>query len=75
MFNKSRLSLLITEGFGICVEPSAFLRSSLRSRESLIAENLFLRKQLAFYQEHQLRRSRVTDAARLSLVFPSRFFD
>jgi len=26
-----------------------------RSRTSLIAENLFLRKQLAFYQEHKLK--------------------
>ena len=29
---------------------------SLRSRGSLAAENLFLRKQLAFYQERQIKR-------------------
>src|SRR5215472_15657556 len=39
----------------------------------LIAENLFLRKQLGFYQEHQIKPRRMTDAARLSLVFWSRF--
>src|SRR5215472_12445033 len=39
----------------------------------LIAENLFLRKQLGFYQEHQVKPRHMTDAARLSLVFWSRF--
>jgi hypothetical protein len=51
-----------------------FLRSMFRSQASLIAENLFLRKQLAFYQEHQIKPRRLTDAARFSLVFWSRFF-
>ena len=40
-----------------------------------MAENLFLRKQLAFYQEHQIRPHRLTAAARFSLLFWSRFFD
>src|SRR5215469_10132780 len=52
-----------------------FLRSTFRSRTSLIAENLFLRKQLAFYQEHQIKPRRLTDTARLSLIFWSRFFE
>ena len=62
----------------LCGLPSdalAFLRSSVRSRTALIAENLFLRKQLAFYQEHQIKPQRLTDAARLSLIFWSHFFD
>src|SRR5580700_8158329 len=42
---------------------------SFRSRTALLAENLFLRKQLAFYQERKARPRRLTDAARLSLVF------
>ena len=41
---------------------------------TLIAENLFLRKQLAYYQDHQIQPRRLTNAARLSLVFWSRFF-
>jgi len=53
---------------------SDFLRSSVRSRTALVAENLFLRKQLAFYQEHQIRPRRLTHAARLALVFWSHFF-
>src|SRR5215469_5949870 len=55
-------------------EAVIFLRSSFHSRTALIAENLFLRKQLTFYQEHQVRPRRLTNAARLSLVFWSRFF-
>jgi hypothetical protein len=32
-----------------------FLRLGLRSRTSLAAENLFLRKQLVFYQERKIK--------------------
>jgi hypothetical protein len=39
------------------------------------AENLFLRKQLAFYQERKARPRRPTDAARLVLALWSRWFD
>ena len=52
-----------------------FLRTIARSRTALGAEVLFLRKQLAYYQEREIRPRRLTDAARLSLVFWSRFFD
>jgi hypothetical protein len=38
-------------------------------------ENLFLRKQLAFYGERKIKPHRVRDAARLALVFWSRWFD
>ncbi|MGB7584779.1 MAG: hypothetical protein WBM11_08025 [Terriglobales bacterium] len=40
-----------------------------------MAENLFLRKQLAFYQERKVRPRRLTDAARLALVLWSGWFD
>jgi len=40
----------------------------------VIAENLFLRKQLAFYKEREIRPRRLTNAARLSLALWSRFF-
>ena len=45
------------------------------SRTSLIAKNLFLRKQLAFYQEHKRKPQPLTDAARWTLVLCSRLFD
>lgn len=56
-------------------EAPGFVRAALSSRAALIAENLFLRKQLAFYQERALRPRRLTDTARLWLIFWSRFFD
>lgn len=46
----------------------SFFASSFRSRAALQAENLFLRKQLAFYREHKVRPKPLTNAARLSLV-------
>ena len=52
-----------------------FLRTIARSRAALGAEVLFLRKQLAYYQEREIRPRRLTDAARLSLVLWSRIFD
>ena len=73
MFSGLQFSSLIRAGFGVCLELSTFLRSSVRSRSALLAENLFLRKQLAFYQEHQIRPRRLTDAARFSLVLWSKF--
>jgi hypothetical protein len=36
-----------------------FAGSSLRSRTALLAENLFLRKQLAFYEEREIRPRRL----------------
>ena len=53
----------------------SFFKSSLRSQTALLAENLFLRKQLAFYQEHNVRPRPLTDATRLTLVLWSRLFD
>src|SRR5260370_216255 len=75
MLSGLQLSSLARIGFGLGVDLSTFLRSLLCSRSALVAENLFLRKQLAFYQEHQVRPRRLTDAARISLVLWSRFCD
>src|SRR5258708_32188153 len=52
-----------------------FLGATVRSRSAVSAEILFLRKQLAFYPEHQIRPRRLTDSARFSLIFWSRLFD
>src|SRR5260370_36661531 len=53
----------------------SFLKSAFRSRITLVAKNLFMRKQLAFDREHKIRPQPLTDAARLSLVLWSRLFD
>ena len=54
---------------------SAVPKRRSRSRTALAAEVLFLRKQLAYYRDHQIRPRCLTDAARLSLVLWSRLFD
>jgi hypothetical protein len=45
-----------------------FLCLGLRSRTSLAAENLFLRKQLAFYQERKVKPRRADNPTRVTLV-------
>ena len=52
-----------------------FLCLGLRSRASLAAENLFLRKQLAFYQERKIKPRRADNPTRLTLVLLSRWFN
>jgi putative transposase len=52
-----------------------FLRLRLRSSTALAAENLFLRKQLALYEERQVKPRRATNATRLAMVWLSHFFD
>ena len=65
---QSSLLILIT----LVVQGIQFLRWALSSRAALSAEVLFLRKQLAFYQEHQISPHKLTAAARFSLVLWSR---
>ncbi len=52
-----------------------FLCLGLRSRTSLAAENLFLRKQLAFYEERKVKPRRADNPTRLGLVLLSRWFN
>jgi putative transposase len=59
------LALDILRFLGLCVRPSP----------RLAAENLFLRKQLALYQERHIKPQRTTNAARLTLIWLARCFD
>jgi putative transposase len=52
-----------------------WLTLGMRSHTRLAAENLFLRKQLAFYCERQIKPRRLDDAARLTLVVLARFIE
>jgi putative transposase len=52
-----------------------FLRLCLRPSPALAAENLFLRKQLAPYQERQIRPRRATQATRMALAWLARWFN
>jgi putative transposase len=51
-----------------------FLFLTLRSSMELRAENLFLRKQLAFYAERKIKPRRLNDGARIVFVLLSKFF-
>ena|SRR6516164_5315326 len=68
---QSLFLILIT----IVVQSIQFLRLALSSRAAISTKVLFPCKQLAFYQEHQARPRQLTDAARVGLVFLSRWFD
>ena len=46
-----------------------------RPSKSLAAENLFLRKQLALFQEREIKPRRADDATRVALVWLSRAFN
>jgi putative transposase len=52
-----------------------FLCLCLHSPTALAAENLFLRKQLALYQERGVKPTRATDATRIALTWLARCFD
>ena len=53
----------------------AFLRLLLIGRAALVAENLFLRKQLALFQERKARPRKAAASTRLSMIALARFFD
>jgi putative transposase len=61
--------------FGLSGESLRFVTGFIRHKASLVAENLFLRKQLAFYQERNVMPHRLTDSARLSMLLWSCWFD
>ena len=53
----------------------ALFRFLITSRAALIAAILFLRKQLALFQERRAKPLRATKTARLSMIALARFFD
>ena len=55
-------------GAALGVDLVRFLGASFRSRTTLAAENLFLRKQPALYRERQMQSRRASDPVRLGLV-------
>jgi transposase InsO family protein len=59
----------------LLVDTGRFLRLCLRPSAALAAENLFLRKQLALYQERHVPPRRATPATRLALVWLGHWCD
>jgi putative transposase len=65
---------LFSVGFEFRRAGLRFGRSLIRRRTSLVAENLFLRKQLAAYVERNSKPCRLSDTDRLTLLLLSRCF-
>jgi hypothetical protein len=61
--------------YALVTNAAGFLRLCLHSPAALAAENLFLRKQLALYQERHVKPQRATDATRCTLIWLSHWFD
>jgi transposase InsO family protein len=57
------------------VDAVCYLGLCLRLSPALAAENLFLRKQLALYQDGQVKPRRATNATRMALVWLGQWFD
>src|ERR687886_505424 len=56
-------------------DTARFLLLCLRPPAALVAENLFLRKQLALYQERHIKPWRATNATRFALSWLAHWFD
>ena len=52
-----------------------YLGLFVRRRKAIAAENLFLRRQLALYQERKVDPRRIDPATRITLALLSRFFN
>ena len=70
-----QVGLLVRTVAGLFVDLLRLAALACRSEESLAAENLVLRKQLALYQERQIRPGRIDRATRIALVVLSRWCD
>src|SRR6476619_260977 len=58
----------------VAVDLAKLASLSVRSRKSLAAENLFLRKQLALFQERKVKPRRADEATRWMMATLSRMF-
>ena len=74
-FSVQNLGEMMCTLLGLLLDAARFLVLCLRPAPAVVAENLFLRKQLAQYQERQVKPRRANDATRMVLVWLSRFFD
>ena len=61
--------------FTLLCDAGRFLLLCWHPRPALAAENLYLRKQLALYQERKVKPKRATNATHLAMVWLSRWCD
>jgi len=66
---------LATMLLALALDALRFVGLCLRPSPTLAAENLFLRKQLALYQERHMRPRRTTYATRIAMIWLGRWFD
>jgi hypothetical protein len=66
-----RVAMLLS----LIVDAVRYLGLCLRPSPALAAENLFLRKRLALYQERQVTPRQATNAIRVSMVWLSHWFN
>src|SRR3984893_18067836 len=59
----------------LVIEVLRWLRLAFRSTQSIQAENLFLRRQLALYIERGVKPRRIDSATRIALILLSRLFE
>jgi hypothetical protein len=59
----------------LIVDAVCYLGLCLCPSPALAAENLFLRKQLALYEERQVKARRASNAIRLAMMWLSSWFD
>ena len=59
----------------LIADAARYLGLCLRPSPALAAENLFLRKQLALYQERQIKPRQATNAIRLAMMWLARWFN
>jgi hypothetical protein len=75
MRKRSDSSIVWRTTVRLLIDALTFVSLGLRSRSQLAAENLFLRKQLALYQERRVKPRRADDATRITLLVASRLTD
>ena len=68
---REQIAMLLT----LIADAMRYLRLCLRPSPALAAENLFLRKQLALFQERQVKPRQATHAIRLAMVWLSHWFN
>src|SRR6202163_1162623 len=66
---------LIRTAHRVLLDSLRLVAGTVRSRAAVEAENLFLRKQLALFQERNLRPRRADDSTRWLMSFLSQWFD
>jgi putative transposase len=79
MLKRSRqfrhLLQLAASLFTLVLDAFRFLGLCVRPSPRLAAENLFLRKQLALYQERHVRPRSTADVTRIAMIWLARWFD